>query len=337
MINRVMHSQRLRNGVKTALQLAGLRRSVTLPPVSEEPVQADAGATAPPWETLRTDANAVAEYWTQVNVTHHHAFTSAQDSLDYFHWRNDQYFPYIEYLPVIGQDGKVVLDYGCGPGHDLVGFAVYSKPQRLIGMDVSSSSLAEATARLALHGARPEMVLLKPDTTTLPLDTASVDLVHCSGVIHHTLDPVQVLRELRRVLKPSGHAQVMIYNYESLFVHLYVAYCLQIGEGRYAGMDIRDAFARMTDGPDCPISRVYKTGEFIDLCREAGFEAECNGNAISMYEATIFPKRFEAIQNRSLPAESRKFLLSLAVDSYGFPTYHGRYAGVDGCYRLRPA
>ena len=222
------------------------------------------------------------------------------------------------------------------PGHDLVGFAVYSKPRRLIGMDVSRSSLAEATARLALHGARPEMVLLNADATTLPLETASVDLVHCSGVIHHTPDPVQILRELRRVLKPTGSAQVMVYNYDSLFLHLYVAYCLQIGEGRYAGMEIRDAFARTTDGPDCPISRVYRQREFIDLCQEAGFAAECIGVAISMYEAQLFPRRFEAIPHRGLPTESRKFLLALEVDNHGFPTHDGHYAGVDGCYRLRP-
>ena len=25
-------------------------------------------------------------------------------------------------MPVSGRDGDIVLDYGCGPGHDLVGF-----------------------------------------------------------------------------------------------------------------------------------------------------------------------------------------------------------------------
>jgi hypothetical protein len=95
MINRVIHSRRLRSGVKHALHLTGLRRTIRPPPVSEEPVQADAGAVAPPQEPMRTDANAVADYWTQHNVAQHHAFASAQHSLDYFHWRNDQYFPYI--------------------------------------------------------------------------------------------------------------------------------------------------------------------------------------------------------------------------------------------------
>jgi ubiquinone/menaquinone biosynthesis C-methylase UbiE len=318
-ISRVLQSRRLRSGVKSALRLAGVRRF-------------ESNAPRPP---MRADGRGVADYWTRVNVTQHHAFGSAQDSLDYFHWRNDQYYPYIDYLPVSGQDGKVVLDYGCGPGHDLVGFAVYSKPKRLIGMDVSSSSLAESKARLALHGVKAEMVLLDPAAATLPLETASVDLVHSSGVIHHTPDPLQILRELRRVLKPDGHAQIMVYNYDSIWLHLFVAYSMQIVEGRYAGMDIRSAFARTTDGEECPISRVYAPGEFIDLCREAGFATEFTGAAIAMHEALIAPKRFEAISNRKLSAESRKFLLSLEMDKRGLPTYRGHYAGVDACYRLR--
>ena len=326
MINRVLRSKRLRSSVKRALSLAGMQR------FSPQVVRLASRLQV----ARRRDAGAVADYWTEVNITQHHRFTSAQDSLDYFHWRNDLYYSYIDHLPVSGQDGKVVLDYGCGPGHDLVGFAVYSKPKRLIGMDVSARSLAEATVRLALHGAQPEMMLLKPDATTLPLDTASVDLVHCSGVIHHTPDPLQVLRELRRVMKPTGMGQVMVYNYDSLWLHHYVAYQVRIVERRYTDMSIRDAFARTTDGPDCPISRVYKPSEFIELCREAGFAAECVGVAIYMPEALLFQKRFDAIQHRGLPAESRKFLLSLEVERHGLPTYEGRYAGIDGCYRLHP-
>ena len=78
-------------------------------------------------------------YWTRHNVTLHHDFGNAEDSLRYFHWRNAQYFGYLERMPVSGYDGKVVLDYGCGPGHDLVGFGSFSKPSRLIGIDVSAT------------------------------------------------------------------------------------------------------------------------------------------------------------------------------------------------------
>ena len=66
-------------------------------------------------------------------MTAHERFASETESLTYLRWRNDQYFGYLELMPVHSQDGRVVLDFGCGPGHDLVGFATSSKPARLIG------------------------------------------------------------------------------------------------------------------------------------------------------------------------------------------------------------
>ena len=141
------------------------------------------------------------EFWSAFNVTGHRRFRDREESLRYFWWRSEQYFDYLEHMPVTGQDGKVVLDYGCGPGHDLVGFVEYSRPSRLIGMDVSAASLREAEDRLALHGAKPELVRISESTVRLPLPDASVDYVHCSGVLHHVPDPVGVLRELRRVLR----------------------------------------------------------------------------------------------------------------------------------------
>jgi ubiquinone/menaquinone biosynthesis C-methylase UbiE len=277
-----------------------------------------------------------ASYWTQHNVTSHHRFASAAESLDYFHWRNDQYFNYIELMPVSGQDGKVVVDFGCGPGHDLVGFGSYSRPARLIGIDVSASSLAEAEDRLALHGIGCELIRLDPTAATLPLEDRSVDYVHSSGVLHHTPDPLALLKEFQRVLRSSGEARIMVYNYDSLWVHLYVAYQKQLVEGAMADLDLRTAFAKTTDGPECPISRVYRPTEFVALAAEAGFEGCFLGAGISMHEAGMLPKRFDAIPDRRLPAESRRFLATLTFDEHGLPMHRGHYAGVDGCYLLKP-
>ena len=73
-----------------------------------------------------------AAYWEGHNVTLHHGFRDAAESLAYFRWRNDQYIGYIERMPVSGFDDKAVLDFGCGPGHDLVGFTTHSRPSRLV-------------------------------------------------------------------------------------------------------------------------------------------------------------------------------------------------------------
>lgn len=286
-------------------------------------------------EKKRLGSGQTKTYWTDHNVTLHHQFSSKEESLEYFHWRNDQYFNYIELMPVLGFDGKVVMDYGCGPGHDLIGFGTYSSCSRLVGVDLSSSSLAESRSRLALHGIEAETVVLERDVITLPFEDATFDHIHSSGVLHHTPNPVAILKELRRVLKPGGSINVMVYNYDSLWLHLYVAYQRSIVEGLYEGESLRDQFRRSTDGESCPISNCYRSVEWISLCAEAGFEAIFSGAAISAFELSIQDKRFAAIMNRKLPAESREFLKSLEFDVHGAPKYRGHYAGVDACYRLR--
>lgn len=278
----------------------------------------------------------VADYWTEVNVTQHELFKTAEESLEYFHWRNDLYRGYIERMPVSGQDGKVVLDYGCGPGNDLVGFSVYSKPARLIGMDVSSTSLQESRLRLALHKAPCEFIRIDPNNNILPLEDASVDYIHSSGVLHHVPDILSIMKELRRVIKPNGMARIMVYNYNSIWVHLYVAYKKMLVENAFPGMTLREAFAKTTDGLNCPISLVYTPEEFIETVSPAGFKVKYLGAGVSVHETSMFNDRYVAILDRRLPPESRKFLLDLELDSSGFPLYKGTFAGVDGCYELVP-
>ena len=278
--------------------------------------------------------NTPREYWTEHNVTSHREFATPQESLEYFQWRNDQYFNYIELMPVAGFDGQRVMDYGCGPGHDLVGFGTYSKCGRLVGLDVSSSSIRESRARMALHGIAAEVMLLDADTPTLPFEDCAFDHIHSSGVLHHTADPVGILRELKRVLRPGGTANVMVYNYDSLWVHLYVAYQRTLVEGLYPGEALREQFRRSTDGDQCPISNCYRHSEWISVCEKAGFEATHSGAAISVFELSLVERRFAAIMDRRLRAESREFLKALEFDRRGVPTYRGQYAGIDACYRL---
>ena len=81
-------------------------------------------------------------------------------------------------MPVSGQDEKVVVDYGCGPGNDLVGFSVFSKPAKLYRMDVSAQALQVAGKRLELHEAAVELVQLDEVENNLPLKDGSVDYIH---------------------------------------------------------------------------------------------------------------------------------------------------------------
>jgi ubiquinone/menaquinone biosynthesis C-methylase UbiE len=276
------------------------------------------------------------EFWSSYNVTEHRRFHDRDESLRYFWWRCDQYVDYLDHMPVTGHGDKVVLDYGCGPGHDLVGFAEYSKPSRLLGMDVSAASLSEAADRLMLHGAKPELIRIDESTVRLPLPDASVDYVHCSGVLHHVPDPLAVLREFRRVLRPDGHGRIMVYNYESVWLHLYAAHMLRFAHPADRRQTVREAFRRSTDTEHCPISVAWTPAEVADMAARAGFTSRHVGNAVSLHELVILPKRFDAIVNADLEQEHRRFLLGLTFDRRGLPYSGDKAAGIDACYSLEP-
>ncbi len=278
------------------------------------------------------------EYWTKVNITRHHSFASVQESLDYLEWRNLNYFHYDDFMPTHDAQGRVVLDYGCGPGHDLVAFFTRSQPSRLIAMDVSPTSLAEARSRLDLHGGAEsiEWIRISETDRMLPLADASVDIIHSSGVLHHTPDPKRILEEFRRILKPDGEARIMVYNRDSIFMHLWVAYQNMVLIPELADQTLEAVFRSLTDGPHCPISHAYRPEEFIALAAEAGFEASFLGGAVSSQEMQRLPLRFEALLDRRLRPESRRFLYEVTEDERGCPRYRGALAGIDGCYRLTP-
>jgi SAM-dependent methyltransferase len=287
------------------------------------------------------EGTGVDRYWNQhtVNST---PFRSARESEEYLEWRFQQYPLFRELLDLWGDHaGDVVLDYGCGPGNDVTGFLLYSGAERVIGVDVSRKALELARRRLALHRIPPERVELirKTDADArIPLPDRSVDFVQCLGVLHHTSDPGAILRELRRVLKPGGTARFMVYNYDSLWLHLYTAYVRMVRDGDFAGLSVREAFARNTDGEECPIAHAWTPEDFGPMCAAAGFDWTYLGGYLSLHELDLLARyRDEALESPELDEHHKEFLRELTFDDQGLPLYRGLHAGIGGSYLATPA
>ncbi|MES2984400.1 MAG: class I SAM-dependent methyltransferase [Pseudomonadota bacterium] len=292
-------------------------------------VRTPAAATGAP---IATDGGSVAAYWTDHNVTLHQRFASRQESLDYFHWRCDQYPGYLDLMPVSGQDGKDILDFGCGPGNDLVGFAEYSKPRSITGCDVSTASVAEAKRRMELHATTPcNVIVLDAQATTLPFADAQFDYIHSSGVLHHVVDLPATMAELRRILKPGGTMRVMVYHTDSIWMHLYVAHILRLRDATIPKtLPIKQAFTRSTDGPQCPIANCYTYEEFAAIAQQAGLGASFRGVACSLFERKLVQQSLnDAAMDLRLEAPHRQFLLELTFDAQLNPIYRGKKAGID--------
>jgi ubiquinone/menaquinone biosynthesis C-methylase UbiE len=128
--------------------------------------------------------------------------------------RYQEYAPWMPEVMGFNQfAGKRLLEVGCGMGTDLLQFA--RGGAICTGVDLTPRSVEISSLHFGLYGMRADFVLA--DGERLPFDDESFDVVYSNGVLHHTPDTAQAVRELRRVLKPGGTARVMLYHRNSLY------------------------------------------------------------------------------------------------------------------------
>lgn len=192
---------------------------------------------------------------------------------------------------------KQVLEVGCGIGTDGSQFARYGADY--VGVDLSPASITLAQEQFELRGLKGTLMVANAER--LPFPDGRFDHVYSFGVIHHSPDVAAIVREIYRVLKPGSTATVMVYNRSSINYRVEIsilrralrqilrpAYMPRL-LSRLTGFsceklerhrEILLSRHRMTDaewvsvntdGPDCPLARVYGRREaerlFVDFER----------------------------------------------------------------------
>ncbi|THA67050.1 class I SAM-dependent methyltransferase [Streptomyces sp. A0958] len=99
--------------------------------------------------------------------------------------------------------GLSVLDVGCGPGTITADLAELVAPGRVTGLDTTDEILGQAAAVAAERGL-DNVEFAVADVHALDYPDDSFDVVHAHQVLQHVGDPVQALREMRRVCRPGG-------------------------------------------------------------------------------------------------------------------------------------
>lgn len=98
--------------------------------------------------------------------------------------------------------GQTLLDVGAGPGTITADLAERVAPGRVTALEATTAALDLSRAELGARGIEADFVV--GDVHALDLPDDSFDVVHAHQVLQHVTDPVQALREMRRVCKPGG-------------------------------------------------------------------------------------------------------------------------------------
>ncbi|KAI0340019.1 UbiE family methyltransferase [Trametopsis cervina] len=147
-------------------------------------------------------AEAVYTHGHDESVLRSHTWRTAQNSAAYL-------LPYLK--PTM-----TILDLGCGPGTITADLAGYVPEGHITGLDAAADVLDKARAHA--EGRKiANITFTTGDVHALPFPDATFDVTHAHQVLQHVADPVQMLREMRRVTKPGGFVATRETDFGGMF------------------------------------------------------------------------------------------------------------------------
>ena len=166
-------------------------------------------------------------------------------------------------------NGKKVLEIGCGIGTDAVNFA--KNGAFYTGIDISDESLNITKERFNIYGL---------DGTFYNLDAQNIeelkqvgdnfDLIYSFGVIHHSPNPEQIIKNCAKLLSKTGCLKIMVYAKNS-----------------WKNILISENLDQPEAQSNCPIAFTYTRDELNNMLDRNGFKN------IEINQTHIFPYKIE--------------------------------------------
>ena len=104
-------------------------------------------------------------------------------------------------------DGQRVLDVGCGPG------ALTAELVNRVGAASVSAAEPSASFAAAVRERLPGVEVRRSAAEQLPFPDRTFDAALAQLVVHFMADPVQGLREMRRVTRPGGMVAACVWDH----------------------------------------------------------------------------------------------------------------------------
>ena len=123
----------------------------------------------------------------------------------------------IDFLAASGIEltGREVADVGTGDGIIDLGVALKAKPTQLVGFDISETDPERLLALAKREGVAKklpsELEFRLSEPTRLPYDDDSFDVVFSWSTFEHVAEPIPLLRDIHRVMRPLGVLMIQLW------------------------------------------------------------------------------------------------------------------------------
>lgn len=157
---------------------------------------------------LKLNKRSLLKIWEQVPPDYY--FKGVKTNFFQWIWHDHKFNSFKRLVKDRSNVGNI-LDVGCADGTLTNKIAQTFPKSKVVGIDVYSKALNLARKKY------PRIKFIKANAHKLPFQKNAFDLIVCFETIEHVVDPIKVLKEIRRVLRPSGQAIVVMDSGSLLF------------------------------------------------------------------------------------------------------------------------
>ena len=214
----------------------------------------------------------IIDQWDNDPCGSHYATLEGESRLEWFReveqFRYEEFGPWMaETMEFANHEGENVLEIGSGMGADLTRFALAGAT--VTDLDMSTGHLKLARENFDLRNL--EGTFIRGDAEDMPFEDDTFDLVYTNGVIHHTPNTLQVIKEIYRVLKPGGKVICMVYAENSIQYWRDLVLWQGLRQGQLLDLSIGEIMSRSVEISETgarPLVKVYRPKQLKEMFRD---------------------------------------------------------------------
>ena len=158
-------------------------------------------------------------------------------------------------------DGGSVLDIATGPGYFCIELAKLGN-FKITGLDISHDLIEIARTHAQQAGVKVDF--LQGNASAIQFPDMAFDFIFCSWAIKNFMEPLKVLNEMYRALKPGGTALIIDLNHDAASQE-WNRYASSLGLKGMTALFMKLAFRIQRSG-------AYSKSQFVELIKNTSFQ-----------------------------------------------------------------